>query len=411
VIKTYPKDFWLLSTSMFCFMLSFNLILPEMNQFISQLGGASYKGAIIFLFSIAAGISRPFAGKLSDLIGRKKTMNIGLIITIVVSLSYPFTRSLGLLFALRFIHGLSAGFSPTSATALLTDLLPEKKRGAAMGIWGTFISLGIGVGQALGSYIFSISNYNTLFLSAALFGCLAIVFSALIQETLTQKTRFTWSMLKLKGHDIIEKPVKPAAIIMFLTAISSGMIFVLTPDVSAFLNISNKGYFFGIYVLTTIVMRLFFSSLSDRLGREKTLLIGCLFLILSMSMLATAGSFWTYTMAAAVFGLATGVSSPTLFAWTADLSLPERRGTGSGTMFIALEGGILFGSGLTFVFYKNTLVSAQFLFWLAAGFAIIACLALLNQLKNKSLNLNGVDSNTSEPGNALSKSAVSATMQ
>jgi MFS family permease len=48
-------------------MLSFNLILPEMNGFISQLGGSALKGSIIFLFSIAAGISRPFAGKLADL--------------------------------------------------------------------------------------------------------------------------------------------------------------------------------------------------------------------------------------------------------------------------------------------------------------------------------------------------------
>lgn len=385
---------------MFCFMLSFNLILPEMNQFISALGGAAYKGSIIFLFSIAAGLSRPYAGKLADVMGRKKTMNIGLLITIVVSLAYPFTRSIGLLFALRFIHGLSAGFSPTSATALLTDLLPEKRRGAAMGIWGTFISLGIGIGQALGSFIFSHSNYDVLFLCAAGFGFIAIIFSALIKETLLNKQAFSWSILKLKTEDIIEKPVKPAALIMFLTAISSGMIFVLTPDVSDFLQIGNKGYFFGIYVLTTIVMRLFFSSLSDRIGREQTLLIGCLFLIASMLLLANAQTQFSYTLAAAVFGLATGISSPTLFAWTADLSLPERRGTGSGTMFIALEGGILFGSGLTFVFYKNTLTSAQLLFDIAAGFALAAVVALIFQLKLKR-RLRLVDSNSAAPDNAL----------
>jgi MFS family permease len=401
VIKSYPKDFWLLSASMFCFMLSFNLILPEMNQFISALGGAAYKGSIIFLFSIAAGLSRPFAGKLADIMGRKKTMNIGLIITIIVSLAYPFTRSIGLLFALRFIHGLSAGFSPTSATALLTDLLPEKRRGAAMGIWGTFISLGIGVGQSLGSYIYSLSSYNVLFLCAAGFGFLSVIFSALIKETLADKHAFSWSILKLKTEDIIEKPVKPAALIMFLTAISSGMIFVLTPDVSDFLNIDNKGYFFGIYVLSTIVMRLFFSSLSDRIGREQTLLIGCVFLIASMVLLAVAQSFLGYTLAAAVFGLATGISSPTLFAWTADLSLPERRGTGSGTMFIALEGGILFGSGLTFFFYKNTLESAQLLFNIAGGFAMIAFIALIFQLQKKKSRL--ADLNNASLNNDPSK--------
>ncbi|MFN5653980.1 MAG: MFS transporter, partial [Flavobacteriia bacterium] len=69
MLKRYSKDFWLLSASMFFFMLSFNLILPEMNGFISGLGGSEVKGSIIFLFSVAAGVSRPFAGRLADLIG------------------------------------------------------------------------------------------------------------------------------------------------------------------------------------------------------------------------------------------------------------------------------------------------------------------------------------------------------
>ena len=270
-----------------------------------------------------------------------------------------------------------------------------------MGIWGTFISLGIGIGQALGSYIYSQSNYDVLFLSAAGFGFIAVIFSALIKETLVNKQAFSWSILKLKTQDIIEKPVQPAALIMFLTAISSGMIFVLTPDVSDFLQIGNKGYFFGIYVLTTIFMRLFFSSLSDRIGREQTLLIGCLFLITSMLLLANAQTQISYTLAAAVFGLATGISSPTLFAWTADLSLPERRGTGSGTMFIALEGGILFGSGLTFIFYTNTLESAQLLFNIAGGFAVVALIALIFQIQRKKIKR--ADLNNAALNNALNK--------
>jgi MFS family permease len=95
MLKRYSRDFWLLSASMFFFMLSFNLILPEMNGFISQLGGSALKGSIIFLFSIAAGVSRPFAGKLADLIGRKRSIYIGLGIAITVSLSYPFASWLG----------------------------------------------------------------------------------------------------------------------------------------------------------------------------------------------------------------------------------------------------------------------------------------------------------------------------
>ena len=362
-------------------MLSFNLILPEMNGFISGLGGSEVKGSIIFLFSVAAGISRPFAGKLADLIGRKRSVYIGLAIAIAASLSYAWVGALTIFFLLRFAHGLSAGFAPTGATALLTDILPPGRKGAAMGLWGTFISLGIGVGQALGSYIFAHSNFDALFMTAAAFGILALLLMSPIKETLPQQQTFKWKQLLIKWEDVLEPSVKPAALIMLLTAISSGVIFVLTPDYSAYLGIANKGYFFGIYVLSTIGIRLVFSSLSDRIGRRETMLIGCSLLVISMTLLGFSDDIWSYSFAATIFGLATGISSPTLFAWTADLSLAHRRGTGSGTLFIALEIGILIGSGLTFLFYNNSIESARTCLFIAAGFGGIAVLALLLQLR------------------------------
>ena len=370
---------------MFFFMLSFNLILPEMNGFISGLGGSEVKGSIIFLFSVAAGISRPFAGKLADLIGRKRSVYIGLAIAIAASLSYAWVGALTIFFLLRFAHGLSAGFAPTGATALLTDILPPGRKGAAMGLWGTFISLGIGVGQALGSYIFAHSNFDALFMTAAAFGILALLLMSPIKETLPQQQTFKWKQLLIKWEDVLEPSVKPAALIMLLTAISSGVIFVLTPDYSAYLGIANKGYFFGIYVLSTIGIRLVFSSLSDRIGRRETMLIGCSLLVISMTLLGFSDDIWSYSFAATIFGLATGISSPTLFAWTADLSLAHRRGTGSGTLFIALEIGILIGSGLTFLFYNNSIESARTCLFIAAGFGGIAVLALLLQLRKTKL--------------------------
>ena len=387
MLKRYSKDFWLLSASMFFFMLSFNLILPEMNGFISGLGGSEVKGSIIFLFSVAAGVSRPFAGRLADLIGRKRSVYIGLGIAIAASISYAWVGALSIFFVLRFAHGLSAGFAPTGATALLTDILPPGRKGAAMGLWGTFISLGIGVGQALGSYIFERSNFDTLFMTSAAFGILALLLLSPIKETLPEQQAFQWRQLLIKWEDVVEPSVKPAALIMLLTAISSGLIFVLTPDYSTYLGIANKGYFFGIYVLSTIGIRLVFSSLSDRIGRRETMVIGCSLLVLSMVLLGYADDVWSYSLAAAIFGLATGISSPTLFAWTADLSLAHRRGTGSGTLFIALEIGILIGSGLTFLFYKNTIESARHCLFIAAGFGVIALLILLVQIRSaKSIN-------------------------
>ncbi|MCE2712673.1 MAG: MFS transporter [Cryomorphaceae bacterium] len=381
MLQSYSRNFWLLSFAMFLFMTSFNLIMPELNQFITSLGGADQKGLVISLFTISAGFSRPFSGKLSDLIGRKKVMWVGIIICFIVSLLYPLSFSVWFFLTLRFIHGFSAGFSPTGATALVTDLLPDNNRGAGMGIWGTFISLGIGIGQSLGSYIQLTLGMTNLFIIAAIFSALAAILLHAVTETLERPVPFELKHLKITWKDVFEPSVLPAAIVMFLSAMCSGIIFVLTPDLSGFLGISNKGFFFGIYVISTIVIRLLTSSLSDRIGRRKALLIGMSILAISMVLIAFAKDVQSYILASVVFGLATGMSSPTLFAWTADLSHKERRGVGAGTMFIALELGIMAGSLSTMLIYSNTMETIKGAFLIGAGMAVLCLLFLIFHLK------------------------------
>lgn len=373
----YSKNFWLMCLAMFFFMTSFNLILPELNNYISILDGADKKGLIITLFTISAAISRPFSGKLADTIGRKKVIYLGIICSFLVMLIYPFSYSVLFFLILRFLHGFSAGFAPTGATALLTDLMPEKSRGHAMGIWGTFISLGIGVGQTLGSWIYLSFGFTILFLIGALFSLIAFILVFWIKETLVNPQKFNVKLLKISWKDVFEPNVLPAAFVMLLSAMCSGMIFVLTPDLSTYLGISNKGFFFGIYVIATILIRLLTSSLSDRIGREKTLLIGCFILVISMLLVGASNSIVSYIFAAIIFGIATGITSPTMFAWTADLSHEDRRGVGAGTMFIALEFGIMFGALLTLVSYDSTKSTIFLTFLIGAMMATIACIYLI----------------------------------
>ena len=363
--------------AMFFFMTSFNLILPELNNYISILDGADKKGLIITLFTISAAISRPFSGKLADTIGRKKVIYLGIICSFFIMLIYPFSYSVLFFLILRFLHGFSAGFAPTGATALLTDLIPEKSRGHAMGIWGTFISLGIGVGQTLGSWIYLSFGFTILFLIGALFSLIAFILVFWIKETLVNPQKFNFKLLRISWKDVFEPNVLPAAFVMLLSAMCSGMIFVLTPDLSTYLGISNKGFFFGIYVIATILIRLLTSSLSDRIGREKTLLIGCFILVISMLLVGTSNSIVSYIFAAIIFGIATGITSPTMFAWTADLSHEDRRGVGAGTMFIALEFGIMFGALLTLVSYDSTKSTIFITFLIGAIMATIACIYLI----------------------------------
>jgi MFS family permease len=367
--------------SMFLFTTSFNLILPELNDFLTQLGGAGSKGLIILVFTISAAISRPFSGKLSDIIGRKAVMNTGIFICIVVCLLYPLSTTVWFFLLLRFFHGFCAGFMPTGATALVTDILPADKRGMGMGIWGTFISLGMGVGFSLGSVITGWLGLNALFMIASLFAVVSSILMFKVEETLVHTQKFKARHLRIRWTDIFEPRVLPAAIVMFLSCTCSGIILVLSAEISGFLHLGNKGWFFLFYVMSTIVVRLLAGKLSDRIGRRETLLIGMVLVIVSMLLIGYATNIWSYTISSVIFGLATGITSPTIFAWTADLSDPERRGVGSGTMFIALELGVMLGSFSTTLLYDNTFASIPRAFLAGTILSAVACIYLVYHLK------------------------------
>jgi len=384
----YSRNFWLMTFSMFIFMTSFNLVLPELNDFITLLDGEKYKGLIISLFTITAAISRPFSGKMADVVGRKSTMYVGALISAFITMLYPLSGTVLFFLILRFFHGFSTGFLPTGATALVTDLLPESRRGHGMGVFGTGISLGIGVGQFLGTPTRDLLGMNGLFAASAILSVLSFILIIKVRETLESPVPFKSSIFRISKNDIVEKQVYPAAVVMFLTAACSGLLFVLSPDMSGYLGIENKGWFFIFYVFSTILIRLTSGKLSDKIGRRQTLLIGTSMLILSMIMVAHADDLFWYTSSSIVFGIATGINSPTLFAWMADLSPIHRRGLGSGTLFIALELGILFGSACTLFLYDSTIQTVSNVFNFGALLSVLALIYLIFHLIYSKTNIN-----------------------
>lgn len=127
----------------------------------------------------------------------------------------------------------------------------------------------------------------------------------------------------------------------------------------------------------------FAGRISDKFGRVAVLRVSTALLTLSMVLIGFAQSPFILLTASVVFGIAQGINSPTISAWTVDLSLKEHRGRALATMYIGMEVGIGIGALLSGAMYGNHLYMLPYTFWCIACFPMLAFLYLQFSVKRQ----------------------------
>jgi len=372
----YTLQFALVCLSSFLFSASFNMLIPELPAYLSGMGGASYKGLIIALFTLTAGFSRPFSGKLTDTIGRVPVMAVGSVVCFVCGFLYPILTTVAGFLFLRLIHGFSTGFKPTATAAYVADLVPVNRWGEAMGVHGLCFSTGLAIGPAIGSTITDHFSINILFYCSSVFALLSIAILANMKETLKDKKSFNFSHLKISRKDIIEWRVIPAAVITLLSYVSYGVILTVIGDWGKYLGTSNKGLFFMVFTIASLLIRFVAGRASDKYGRVLILKISLVLLALSLLGIGMANSSFLLMAASVLYGVATGMLSPAANAWTIDLSDPDHRGKAMATMYIALEAGIGLGALLAGWLFVDDISTIPFTFFICTGITLAALVYL-----------------------------------
>jgi MFS family permease len=379
----YTTQFWLLCFSNFLFSASFQMMIPELPDYLSSMGGKEYIGYIIALFTLTAGFARPFSGKLTDTIGRVPIMAFGSIVCFVCSGIYPFVHSVFGFLILRFLHGFSTGTKPTGTAAYVADIIPEDRRGEAQGMLGIFTATGMSIGPAIGSYLVGLTSINVMFFTSSAFALCSILILLNMKETLPKSSKqlFSFKLFKIGWSDVFEPRVLPAFIVMLLVSFASGVVLTVVADQTKLLGMTNKGLFFTISTIASLVVRVFFAKSSDKHGRIPIMMISCVTLIASMIMFALVQSVWIFVLASILFGIAWGFNTPTLMAWTVDLSHENFRGRAIATTYIALEAGIGIGALMSGYLYKGKEENMAISYYLSAILGAIALVYLWRMRK------------------------------
>jgi len=379
----YNPQFILMCLSSLLFSASFNMMIPELPAYLSSMGGGEYKGFIVALFTLTAGISRPFSGKLTDKIGRVPIMAVGSIVCFVCGILYPLLTTVSGFLFLRLVHGFSTGFKPTATAAYIADIIPRERWGEALGLHGICFSIGMAIGPALGSTITLYSSINVMFYCSSVLALLSIAILFNMKETLQQKEKFSLSLLKISKSDIFAKDALPAALITFLSYIAYGSILTLIPDWTTHLGIQNKGVFFIVFTVSSMMVRFFAGKISDRKGRVLVIKLGLVLLIFALLILASIDSKTGLIIGGLMYGIATGILSPALNAWTIDFSKANERGKAMATMYIAMEAGIGLGALCAGWYFQDYIDRISIIIYVSAFICLFGTVYMLKFQNSK----------------------------
>src|SRR5512139_2816062 len=193
------KNLIILSFTLVVATLGFGMVIPIFPFYIENLGASgSQYGLLIALYAIMQFLFSPFWGSLSDRVGRKPVLLIGIFGSGLTVLMFGLASQLWMLFAARLLSGLLASATMPAAMAYIGDSTNEAERGGGIGQLGAAAGLGLILGPGLGGWLAKGSLSTPFFIAAALSLVAVLLIAAFLPESLPLSARQTAeSRLKL----------------------------------------------------------------------------------------------------------------------------------------------------------------------------------------------------------------------
>jgi multidrug resistance protein len=139
--------------TVFIDLLGFGIVIPFLPMFADRLGISAFGvGVILAIYSLMQLLCAPVLGRISDRIGRRPIIMLGLIGSSAGYLIYGFATSFAWLFLSRAVHGACAG-TVSTAQAYVADTTDESNRAHGMGMIGAAFGLGFVLGPAIGGLL------------------------------------------------------------------------------------------------------------------------------------------------------------------------------------------------------------------------------------------------------------------
>lgn len=325
--------------------------LPVISTFADSLGATSFlTGLAVGMYSLSNTFGNIVSGFLTDKKGPFRILVIGLFTTSIALFLYNFATGPYLLLAIRFIHGLVAGFIVPAAFTYIANDSASEKRGKSSAISGAFVGIAAITGPAFSGILANRISVPFVF-SITATAMLILTTIALLVLRKQKITRPKVSQAN-EAHPPIRAFFKTPNTIKafsgaFFLMFSQGVIAYLLP-----LQAQTLGYdsrlpgtllsTFGIVavlVFITPVNRIF-----DKVKPLITVALGISFMGVSQILISQAQDQTLLYVAMVIYGVGFGLLFPSLNSLLIDSTTPNVRGKAYGYFYAFFSIGVVAGS-------------------------------------------------------------------
>jgi DHA1 family multidrug resistance protein-like MFS transporter len=363
------KNLFILAFTLVVVTLGFGVVMPIIPFYMEQLGaGGTELGLLVASYAVMRLIFGPIWGSLSDRVGRKPILMIGVLGYGITMVGFGLATRLWMMFAARILSGvLSSATSPTTM-AYIGDSTSEEDRSGGMGILGAAAGLGTIFGPALGGLLADKSLSTPFFVAGGMSLLALILIAVLLPESLKETDRTSSQsddpILDLRAWwNALFSPIGSLLILVFL--VTGGlMIFYGILGLYALerfeYGTSQVGVIFTVLGLVTAIGQgLLVGPLTKHYGDLAVIKVGFLLSAASLLIVMLADQYFTLLVTIGFFSLCNALLIPAITSLTSKrttLSQGVTMGLSNsfislGRIFGPLLGGVVFDLnwGLPFV--------------------------------------------------------------
>jgi MFS family permease len=290
------------------------------------------------------------AGYASERFGRRCMMGLGCLLVAGASFSVLATSYIGAFFACLLVMGMASSTFVTSALAAVADLGTPGRRVQDMSLYQGANMIGTSMGPALGGLVAGHWGLSAPFLAngtVAVIGFLVIAAMPWYDtKDLGQPVKSTRAGLMALAKESIG--IGLMCFSLFYVRIAS--LWILMPLIAQTrfqMDLTAIGLILTCGAIANLTILPFNAVLAARLGRIRMIVLSSAFALLACTLLAFgdhSGFFWVSSI---LFGVASGIGTPTLTAYVADVAPADQRGPAMGLLRTAQDLSMILGPFVT----------------------------------------------------------------